>query len=98
MPRDNRRPPRDDPYDSLKNIHLDVHGIRKQVLDAIEKSQTAILNRLTAHLTRIEAKIDKLTPAPGGTVDTGALATAAKAAGTAIAESEAAIDEGKPTT
>jgi len=52
--RSRNRPPRDDPYDSLGNIHKDVHNLRKDIRDAIEKSQTAIMNRLSL----IAAKID----------------------------------------
>lgn len=42
----------------LENVHLDVHGIRRQFIDTIEKSQTALMNRLSL----LSAKIDKLTP------------------------------------
>ena len=40
----------------LESIHADVHGIRGDLLSAIEKSQTAIMNRLSL----IEAKIGNL--------------------------------------
>jgi len=40
----------------LNNVHLDVHGIRRDFRDAIEKSQTALLNRLSL----IGAKIDAI--------------------------------------
>lgn len=51
-------------YDSLKNIHLDVHGLRKDIRDAITKSQKAVLNAvehsqsaLMMRLSLIEGKI-----------------------------------------
>jgi len=50
----------------LNNVHADVHHIRRDFRDAIEKSQTAIMNRLSL----IEAKVDRLTPAPGGEIVT----------------------------
>ena len=56
MDRSRRKPPQDDPYDSLKNIHLDVHNLRKDMRDAVAKSQTAIMNRLSL----VEAKVDKI--------------------------------------
>jgi len=40
----------------VDNVHKDVHGIRRDFRGAVEKSQTALLNRLSL----IEAKIDKL--------------------------------------
>lgn len=87
MPRDLRKTLRDsprrppaDPYDSLKNIHLDVHGLRRDIRNAIEKSQTALMNRLSL----IEAKIDKI--GTGGATPEDAAALAALATeGEAIA-------------
>ena len=42
----------------LNNVHLDVHGIRRDFRDAIEKSQTALLDKLSV----IQAKVDRLVP------------------------------------
>lgn len=40
----------------VDNIHRDVHGIRRDFRDAIERSQAALLNKLSL----IDAKLDKI--------------------------------------
>lgn len=42
----------------VDNIHRDVHHVRQDFREAIERSETAVLNKLSL----LEAKIDKLTP------------------------------------
>jgi len=42
----------------VDNIHKDVHGVRREFRDAIEKSQTALLDKLSV----IQAKVDRLVP------------------------------------
>lgn len=51
---DRDRNRRDNPYDSLANIHLDVHNLRKDIREAIEKSQTALLNKLSLIASKID--------------------------------------------
>lgn len=56
-------------------LHEDLHkflalyersvNAKGEILDAVAKSQTALLNSLSL----ISSKIDGITPAPGGTVD-----------------------------
>lgn len=47
---------REPPYDSLENIHKDVHGLRKQLLEAITATHVATMSMLTL----ISTKLDKL--------------------------------------
>lgn len=49
---------RDDPYDSNKNIHLDVHGIRKQFLDALKENQKAVLNAVEHSQSALMMRLD----------------------------------------
>lgn len=93
IPRKRRKPP----YNSLKNIHLDVHGLRKDIREAIEKSQTAIMNQLSL----ISSKIDGIGGGGGdGEVVTEAdktLAREIRDAASAIMATVNAIDDQTPS-
>lgn len=77
----------------VDNVHKDVHGIRRDFRDATERSQTAIMNRLSL----IEAKVDRIS---GGEVVTDAdkaLMAASVTQMRKVVEAAKALDEMTPT-
>lgn len=54
----------------VDNIHRDVHGIRRDFRDATERGTTAVMNRLSAAVAELSAKIGTaITPAEIAALD-----------------------------
>lgn len=77
----------------VDNIHRDVHHIRGDFRDAVEKSQTAIMNRLSL----MDAKLDRITSGEVVTEADKALARDIRDTARAIKTSVKALDDKTPS-